>query len=228
MTTCYRTSNAALIARYQAGDQAAAEELLKLNNGLVHRMAHRYAHMAGSLDFEDLVVEGRVGLIQAARRFDLSRGLSFSTLASWHVRSAIQGAIEGGAHPIKLPVHVHEKIRAASRTGDEPEWAATLPRVVASLDAPAGDDTEEPLIDCLPGDADVEGRVLNDLMESEHLEMCLACLRPRDRYVVKERFGIGTPEQSLRAVAAALGSSREGVRQREEKALRRLREVMGG
>lgn len=224
MPTCYRDANAALIARYQQGDAGAADEILKKNAGLVWKMIHRYGHMSGSLDQADLLIEGQLGLLEAARRFDLSRGLAFSTFANWYVRSAVQSAIESGAHAIRLPSHLHEKVRAASRNGEEPAWVAALPRVVASLDEPSCEDDDEGLLlDSMAGPADVAAEVVEGIANAG-LGMCLACLRPKERYVTQRRFGLDDmPEESLREVADRLAMSREAVRQIELRALRRLR-----
>jgi RNA polymerase sigma factor (sigma-70 family) len=73
------TDNTALVIRYQQGDSTAGEQLLAANSGLVYRIAWKFAPGGGSLDVEDLVQEGRLGLLRADQSFDPSRGFQFST-----------------------------------------------------------------------------------------------------------------------------------------------------
>mgnify|MGYP001792806691 CR=1 FL=1 len=98
------------------GDKAALEQMVLHNQKLVVSIASRYRDKG--LDFLDLIQEGNIGLITAARKFDYTRGCKFSTHATWWIRQAIQRAIVDKAFVIRMPVHVHEssvRVRRAAQ-----------------------------------------------------------------------------------------------------------------
>jgi RNA polymerase primary sigma factor len=204
--------------RIQTGDQAAFQELVRHNLRLVVRVATPYR--GRGLAMEDLIQEGNLGLMVAARKFDPSRGLKFSTMATSWIRQRIERSLfESGACAIRLPVHLVEWLRKlrqaegrlALELGREPTdreiaralgvpverlagWRqAARQQQVASLNTPAGGHDEE--------DADQRGAFIPDesvdvLAEAESSERRaiigeqLRRLSPRERYAVIRRYGL--------------------------------------
>src|SRR3712207_2099980 len=117
---------AALSARIQEGDEAAWEEFVRHNLRLVVSIARSY--VGRGLEFADLIQEGNLGLMRAARGFDAAFGTKFSTYATWWIRQSISRAISNKANLIRLPVHAADEERAVngarnhlhSATGREP------------------------------------------------------------------------------------------------------------
>jgi RNA polymerase primary sigma factor len=193
--------NLLLVRRCQAGDRAAAEELLALNEPLVIKIAGHYVRITSSLEFEDLAQEGRLGLLRAAQSFDCERHLQFSTYAFAWIRQAIGRAILKQDRMIRIPDHQ----LARQRVG-----AAERPVCDCSLDQPTGDEDGTRLEELLAAGDDPEEAALARLAIAE----ALAVLSARERTVILARAaGV-----SLREVGGTLGMSREGVRQLEKRA----------
>jgi RNA polymerase primary sigma factor len=210
-------------------------------------MAWRYANRG--LHVLDLIQEGNIGLMKAVDRFEPRRGFKFSTYATWWIRQAMVRAIADQGRTIRLPVHVLERIgrllrvdRAMAQTlGREPaveELAVTVGMpvdkvrqilsVVAeplSLETLVGNDEDTRLGDTVedervPDPSDVvAGSGLRDETRN-----ALALLTPREREVLRLRFGIGEErEMTLEEVGLRFQVTRERIRQIEGKALRKLR-----
>lgn len=212
----------------------------------VPTVARRYRGYG--LDRDELVAAGNLGLVQAARRFDASRGVKFITYADWWIRKSILEALENQLGPVRLPRHQHEKLRRlklarsqwtarfgsppahddlAAETGMSAERITrlfALERTAASLDGPAPSGGDRLLRDCIQ-DTSIEtraGRQARDELAAQILRY-LADLLPVERTVISLRFGLSDgPALSLREVGEQLGVSRERVRQIEARALRRL------
>jgi RNA polymerase sigma factor (sigma-70 family) len=139
------SSEAALRAD-RARMRACRDELIARNLRLVLSVAGRYKPQPG-LEFDDLVAEGNFGLAKAAARFDPGRGFRFSTYAVWWIRQAISHAVGHDARAIRLPAHVHDKLRpvwkstSASGAPDNSSLrhssATTRPKVLISTQAAA-------------------------------------------------------------------------------------------
>lgn len=240
----------ALVTRYQAGDRRAGDELLAANEGLICKHARAALPWAGSLAFEDLVQEGRLGLLVAARKFDCTRGLRFITYATWWVRQGIHRAIETQGAMIRIPTWQHlrqQKARSArarlqQRGADPgPEEIAeeaglsleqlrhldTIPGEVFSLDYGAAGDGGT-LGELLPDVGADPAEVAVDQVFCSRL-LAITALSERERLVILGLFGFidGQP-WTLDQTAQALGGySREGVRHVTKRALAKLRMAAG-
>lgn len=238
--------------RAQSGDQSARETMTMHNMRLVIKIAHRYRGRA-TLDVEDLVQEGVIGLLTAINKFDGNKGYKFSTYATYWVRQAINRAIENHGRNIRVPSHLRQLERKfdqarysiSLQTGKEPtieeicEWldvteaqgrsVEKIPIEPLSLDYLIGDELDSTLVDLLPADPedDPERIAMRGADRAAMLEL-ISCLREREQLVIERRFGFhdGRP-WTLMELAQELGISREGVRQIEARALRQLRRIAG-
>jgi len=238
-----------LVARAQEGDDAARDRLVRANLRLVFSIAHRYrCRMMGP---EDLVQEGIIGLMTAVSRFDVERGCRLSTYATHWIRQAISRAIEQNDRLIRLPVHAGAELRRVKRAAKQLQQRherepsvqdlaqacdLSAERVRHLLDSNAeplsletlvGAEADMPLAD-LTRDvraADPQADAVNDEGRAE-LEKLMEMLRPRERLILIARYGLdGSKPASLRDLSEQVGMSREGVRQVEARALRKLRRV---
>lgn len=235
-----------LAERMRRGELGAMGRLVESNLPFVVRVASDYSRLG--VPFEDLLNEGNLGLIEAARRFDPSRGTRFITYACWWVRKAMLASVARHLTLVHLPLyqlrrrrHLRDAERALAQSlgrapgsaevgeslGEGPEPGGGRPRRVCemSLDAPAGEDAESLVGDFLP-DAGAESAE-EALLRGEAgqlLRRALRCLGARERAVLVLRYGLGDGRtRTLRQVGSALGLSGERVRQIEREALRRIR-----
>lgn len=242
-----RAEHAALLARAQAGDRAAREQFLAANIPLVISIARRY--VGHGVPADDLVQEGSIGLMRAVDRFDLSRGLQFSTYATWWVRQAISRACQE-AGMIHLPVHVHDKLARAQKAQNAAEMAgedgpderrraelaglslvmyqmASRASLVYSLDAPLADNEDGTLSETLIAREDTAENGEEDVMTAwrrERVREALALLSARERLVIVLRYGLeGGAAHTLEEISLCLSISRERARQLEAQALSKLR-----
>ena len=232
--------------RIKAGDTEAAHELVERNLRFVLQVAGKYK--GSDVPLTDLINEGNLGLIHAARKFDPDRGARFITYAVWWIRQAIMHALAAGGGAVRLPIkqaellsklrHKIEEVR--QETGTEPtaeelalaldikpEDVSDLLRVYRpqlSLDAPLNDNMDSTRLDLLessrlPSSEDV---YLHASLINEVREL-LDQLEPREAMILRARFGFDDKPQSLAAIGRELGLSRERVRQIETKARSKLR-----
>lgn len=226
---------------------AAREHLITANSRLVISVAKKY--MGRGVPFLDLIQEGNIGLIRAAKKFDYRRGHKFSTYATWWIRQAVTRAIADQGRTIRVPVHMGDQInkllrvqhQLTQRLGRDPtveEMAEALevtPQKVEnmiqvarrplSLETPTDDEEDSVLGDFIQDDefpAPDDTATYNLLRE--HLEAVLEGLPPREVRILQLRYGLLDGQAyTLEEVGRKMGVTRERVRQIEAQALSRLR-----
>jgi RNA polymerase primary sigma factor len=225
----------------------ARENLITANSRLVISVAKKY--MGRGVPFLDLIQEGNIGLIRAAKKFDYRRGHKFSTYATWWIRQAVTRAIADQGRTIRVPVHMGDQInkllrvqhQLTQRLGRDPtveELAHTLevtPQKVEnmiqvarrplSLETPTDDEEDSVLGDFIQDEevpAPDDTATYNLLRE--HLESVLDGLPPREVRILQLRYGLLDGQAyTLEEVGRKMGVTRERVRQIEAQALSRLR-----
>jgi len=226
---------------------AAREHLIIANSRLVISVAKKY--LGRGVPFLDLIQEGNIGLMRAAKKFDYRRGFKFSTYATWWIRQAVTRAIADQSRTIRVPVHMGDQISRMLRTqhhlkqqlSRDPtmeELAEALdvqPKKVESmiqaarhpfsLQTPIGEEEDDMLGDFIEDQqtpAPDESATQNILRE--RLIEALSQLPAREARILQLRYGLMDGEaHTLKEVGRKMGVTRERVRQIEAQALRRLR-----
>lgn len=190
-------------------DDKAVADLVARNQGFVVSMAAQYKHRG--LDMDDLVSEGNIGMLQAARKFDTSQGKRFVTFAAPYIRDAIEKAIEQQTGLYRVP-------RDVADSAAEKKRSRTL-----SIDAPVGGSPELSLGRVIP-DADApdpEKTLQKDLLVRE-LQELVRGLAPREQHVVQRFYGVGVDPLTMAEIAQEMGLKRERVRQIRNQAVRHI------
>src|SRR5579884_2108355 len=234
----------ALARRVRAGDQEAMQELVKRNLRFVISVAKKYQNRG--LPLTDLIGEGNVGLLTAARKFDPDQGVKFISYAVWWIRQAILAALARQGRTVRVPlnrtadlsriVRTAEYLRQTLRREPTPEEIADATKlsleVVQSLaalntgDAPLDPDGDRSLIERFIAEdlPDTEDQAMDRFL-SDEIEQALSTLQRRDAKVLRLYFGLdGGREHTLEEIGGMLGVTRERVRQLRDRALKRLRE----
>jgi RNA polymerase primary sigma factor len=230
------------------GDQEAIQELVKRNLRFVISVAKKYQNRG--LPLSDLIGEGNVGLLTAARKFDPDQGVKFISYAVWWIRQAILASLARQGRTVRVPlnrtadlsriVRTAEALRQELRREPTPEEIAgvlglsvdvvtslaALNRSEVRLDAPLDAEGERSLIDrFIAEDRAGTEEAAMDRFLSDEIEQALATLPPRDARVLRLYFGLdGDREHTLEEIGGMLGVTRERVRQLRDRALKRLRE----
>ncbi|HEY7026324.1 MAG TPA: RNA polymerase sigma factor RpoD/SigA [Gemmatimonadales bacterium] len=232
----------------RAGNQEAMQELVKRNLRFVISVAKKYQNRG--LPLTDLIGEGNVGLLTAARKFDPDQGVKFISYAVWWIRQAILASLARQGRTVRVPlnrtadlsriVRTAENLRQELRREPTPEEIAKSTglslEVVQSLaalntsevrlDAPLDPEGDRSLIERFIADdqADTEEEAMDRFLTDE-IEGALSTLPPRDAKVLRLYFGLdGGREHTLEEIGGMLGVTRERVRQLRDRALKRLRE----
>ncbi len=226
---------------------AAREHLINANSRLVISVAKKY--IGRGVPFLDLIQEGNIGLIRAARKFDWRRGHKFSTYATWWIRQAVTRAIADQGRTIRVPVHMGDQINRLLRAshqltqelGRDPtvaelaealnvtvrkaEQMIQVARRPISLETPTDDEEESVLGDFIPDeDSPAPVEMVTNKMLRAQLEEILSTLPLREVRILQLRYGLLDGETyTLEEVGRKLGVTRERVRQIEAQALSRLR-----
>jgi RNA polymerase primary sigma factor len=236
-----------LAIRIKKGDQSALETLTKANLRFVVSVAKQYQNQGLSLG--DLINEGNLGLMKAARRFDETRGFKFISYAVWWIRQSILQALAEQSRIVRLPLN---RIGALSRIGKaysnlkqeyerEPspeELASELEMEVdeisdtlklsgkqVSMDAPFSSGEENSLLDVIENDQQPapDDELINESLKVE-IRNLLTELPEREAEVLRLYFGLDVESSmTLEEIGEKFNLTRERVRQIKEKAIRRLR-----
>jgi RNA polymerase primary sigma factor len=236
-----------LAQRIKQGDQAALERLTKANLRFVVSVAKQYQNQGLSLP--DLINEGNVGLIKAAKRFDETRGFKFISYAVWWIRQSILQAIAENSRIVRLPSNqlgalnklkkeISKLEQQLERPPSEEELAEMLDipedKIKAimgisgrhvSIDAPLASDEDVNFVDVLPNEdtPPTDDKLMQESL-SQEIERFLSTLTEIEREVIRMYFGIGQPHPlSLDEIAMKFNLTRERVRQIKEKGIKRLK-----
>jgi RNA polymerase primary sigma factor len=236
-----------LAIKIKQGDAQALEKLTKANLRFVVSVAKQYQNQGLSLG--DLINEGNLGLIKAARRFDETRGFKFISYAVWWIRQSIMQALAEQSRIVRLPLN---RVGALNRIGkaysnleqeferepspeelaielemdvDDVSEAMTLSAKHVSMDAPFISNEENRLLDVLENAEEPSpDTILMSESLKEEVERALAKLSAREAEVIKLYFGLDVDEPlTLEEIGEKFNLTRERVRQIKEKAIRRLR-----
>ncbi|MDC6363373.1 MULTISPECIES: sigma-70 family RNA polymerase sigma factor [Flavobacteriaceae] len=236
-----------LAQRIKAGDQVALEKLTNANLRFVVSVAKQYQNQG--LKLPDLINEGNVGLVKAAKRFDETRGFKFISYAVWWIRQSILQALAEQSRVVRLPLNKIGSInkikktfsyleQAHERPPSAEEIAKELDMTVSevkqslrntgrhvSMDAPLKEGETSNLYDVLnAGDSPKPDRGLMHQSLNTEINRALDTLSPREADVVRLYYGIGNqPSMTLEEIGSTFDLTRERVRQIREKAIRKLR-----
>ncbi|MEM0995728.1 MAG: sigma-70 family RNA polymerase sigma factor [Bacteroidota bacterium] len=237
-----------LARRIREGDHAALEKLTKANLRFVVSVAKQYQNQGLSLG--DLINEGNLGLIKAAKRFDETRGFKFISYAVWWIRQSILQALAEQSRIVRLPLNrvgALNKIGKAFSKLEQQFEREPSPQEISeildgmrenevqdtlkisgrhiSMDAPLVQGEENRLLDVLENEEEPnpDAGLINESLSKE-VERALSTLTQREAEVIRLYFGIGVEHSlTLEEIGEKFDLTRERVRQIKEKAIRRLR-----
>lgn len=247
-----REEEFALARRIREGDREALDHLVNANLRFVVSVAKKFLNQG--LSYMDLIAEGNIGLITAAKRFDERREFRFISYAVWWIRQAIQKAIAEQTNTVRLPINRTQQAQrmkkaaqrveqAQHRKATDEEIAGELgltlrkmnqirnaSRPLASLDESVYDEDGVTLAETLtdPEHLDPEQSFVTDELLAE-LGDALDLLHEREKSIIVRYYGLGEEEpQSLETIGQDIHLSRERVRQIRNQALRRIQQAVAG
>jgi RNA polymerase primary sigma factor len=235
----------------RAGDPDAMQELVKRNLRFVISVAKKYQNRGMGLS--DLIGEGNLGLLTAARKFDPDQGVKFISYAVWWIRQSILAALARHGRTVRVPLNrtadlsritrTSETLRQELRREPTPEEIganlglsvdvvrslAALNTAEVRLDAPLDPEGERSLIDRFMAEEQGPEEQAMERFLAEQIDLALRTLAARDAKVLRLYFGLdGGREHTLEEIGGLLGVTRERVRQLRDRALKRLREGQVG
>lgn len=238
-----------LAIKIKNGDIKAQNKLVNSNLRFVVSVAKMYQNQGLSLG--DLINEGNIGLVKAAKRFDETRGFKFISYAVWWIRQGIMSAIADQTRVVRLPLNqvgnltrlgkanrdfeqeferkpsTEELAKILEITSDEVAYILQISNRQVSVDAPLknNDEGNNTLMDVLQNETQAmpDKNLMNDSLKNE-VENILATLDRREAEVIRLSFGIGSNHKAtLEEIGSKFNLTRERIRQIKEKALRKLR-----
>ena len=229
----------------QKGDEDAYRRLVEANLRFVVSVAKQY--QSSGLDLCDLINEGNIGLMKAARRFDPTRGFRFISYAVWWIRQQIMAAISEQGRMVRLPLNqvgILNRINRARAQFEQENEREPSNRELAeflditpdrvgeairhsarhiSFDVSFGEDGDGTLLDVVPDEnAELADRGLQQESLRTDIQHVMMVLSPREREIVSLAFGIGCREMTLEEIGERFELTRERVRQVKEKAIRKM------
>ncbi|GGG44866.1 RNA polymerase sigma factor RpoD [Croceivirga lutea] len=236
-----------LAQRIREGDQVALERLTNANLRFVVSVAKQYQNQG--LKLSDLINEGNVGLVKAAKRFDETRGFKFISYAVWWIRQSILQALAEHSRVVRLPLNkigsinkikktfsyleqAHERPPSAEEIAKELDMTVSEVKLSlknsgrhVSMDAPLKEGEDSNLYDVLrSGESPKPDNELMHQSLTTEINRALDTLSPREADVVRLYYGIGEyPSMTLEEIGSTFDLTRERVRQIREKAIRKLR-----
>ncbi|MDD3695047.1 MAG: RNA polymerase sigma factor RpoD/SigA [Lentisphaeria bacterium] len=239
-----------LAIKIAQGDAEARLKLIRSNLRLVVKIAHDFKGLG--LPLLDLISEGNIGLMRAVEKFDPTKGAKLSSYAAWWIKQAMRRALANQARTIRIPVQSASKIskiqaakvRLRERLGRDPtdkeisEEVNLTERTVSglrqgrtttvSIQAPFHPGEEGELKDILPDEKSIAPNdIVQDAETLSHMMSLTDKLEERERVILDLRFGLtGEAPKTLEQVSAAIGRTRERVRQIQNQALVKLRNML--
>ena len=235
-----------LARKIKKGDVKALEKLTKANLRFVVSVAKQYQNQGLSLP--DLINEGNLGLIKAAKKYDETRGFKFISYAVWWIRQSIMQAISEQSRIVRVPINqmgvIHKMRKVVQQFEQEYQRLPSIDEIAEqidlpkekiveimsmitkkiSMDAPISTNDAGNLLDVLPNKNSPSAD--EDLLEEglkKEIERLLVSLSEREQIILRGYFGINQREMSLEEIGEQTGLTRERVRQLKEKAIKRLR-----
>ena len=235
-----------LAQRIRQGDQKALDKLTRANLRFVVSVAKQYQNQGLSLP--DLIDEGNLGLIKAAKKFDETRGFKFISYAVWWIRQSILQALADQSREIRLPLNqvglnnrISKEISKFEQENQRRPSAEELAQRLdmplekvasalkafyrtVSVDEPVADGDDKCMADTLAND-DVPSTdaTLTQESLSKEVDRALNQLQGKEREILRLFFGIGCREMTLEEIGDKFNLTRERVRQIKEKAIRKLK-----
>jgi len=245
-----RVEEKELLLRIAKGEKRALDKLVTANLKFVINIANLYKGQG--LDVNELINEGNLGLIEAARRFDANQKIKFISYAVWWIRQSITRAISEKARMVRISAEKELVLRRFNRLGGrtkqvigggqvidseslvgcsrynakEIEKILQMGNRTVSLDTPVGEDGDSFMIDVIPSDGDATDAAVLENDGRMQLQGMLDVLTPQERKVIGLYYGIDADcEVNLLEIGRMIGLSKERVRQVKENALAKLREL---
>jgi RNA polymerase primary sigma factor len=249
-----RLDNRVLVGMIQKGDKLAEQYLCIKNEPLVRKYANKFQNKLGrSIEIDDVMQYGMMGLLEGAKRFDLSKEFQFSTYATFWIKQSIERNIIDNEFLVRIPVHMAEKIDKVRQSASNMDLLTENKVKVTcianscgmsedevtkcliyshqffstpSLDLPVGEDGDTPLSNFVPDETreTPESKFMDESMRENVERLLSENLKPRECKIMKMRFGLSDGcPHTLEEIGNQMGVTRERIRQIEKKSLKKIR-----